>query len=175
MKASRFVYGVAVVLSTALLASCGGVSPSLLAHSDISPPSQAQSIFPPGGGAFTASYSGKFRYTGCVRFHTGGIFAFRGTGLASFLHRSIESGHLTLSILTCQAAGYATWTSVRDPKASITVTVHSCPVLPRGHSLCNWAVMSGTGKFAHATGFGQVTFKLGPRRYSDRWMGKLKY
>ena len=182
MTVSRFVYGLAVVMSTALIASCGGGSPSLLNQSaGVDGTSQAQSIFPARGGAFSASYSGTYTFTPCVHGKINGAFGFSGAGSASFLRKSSEMGGLGSSNLTCGSwSGSAVLSSTRHPDDTITVSLSGGdlghpPPCSLGH--CNFSVTAGTGRFAHATGSGTMHMSLnrGSNTYSDTWSGTLQF
>ena len=177
MTGSRFAYLCAAALNGALLASCGGGSSSLLVHSPgVSENSLAQRVLPPRGGSFSGGYSGTYSERGCVEPHQGGKFDFVGTGAVSFLHHSVEEGQLYLGIIsrTCYRVwkGNVTLTSSKDANNAIKMSLS-------GNTPCgtlSYAVISGKGKFAKASGSGTVklTCKTS-NKYSDQWSGTLRF
>ena len=184
MKASRFVDGYAVVLATALLASCGSGSPSLLAHSSgVSGTPQAQSMLPSRGGAFRAAYAGTYTLGTCSAVHHNGSFQFSGTGSASFLYKSSEMGTMYSYYIPTGCGGWggsAVLTNTRHPRDSITVSLHgrgSQYAYPctGGQNLCSFSVTGGAGRFAHATGSGTVKMTYNNGTYTDAWSGTLQF
>jgi hypothetical protein len=131
------------------------------------------------GGTFSGAYSGTYHavYYGCTIIRDG-HFNFHGTGRANFLHRSKETGRLTIGGTTgaCYTDGTATLRSAKHPRDTITVSVKGEEgERPCYHSL-RYSVKQGTGKFVNASGFGTVTFKcVGSSTYSDQWSGTLYY
>lgn len=130
------------------------------------------------GGAFTAKYSGSFTLTSCTP-SKNGHFNFNGTGSAAFLHRSSESGQITDKRFgtVCVWSGSATLVSKRHSRNSITVSLglnqgsHTSPC----NNAVGFVVKSGTGKFAHASGSGTVTFNCAASTYTDAWSGTLTF
>ena len=184
MTASRFVYSFAAVLSTALLASCGGQSsaPQLPASpGTLNQLSKPAAISPAHGGAFSANASGG--YTLVCRMESFGDFSFSGNGKASFLHGMQESGKMSNGF-DCNGkwSGAATLIAERNRNNTVSVNlVGSCRVhcLSPCQSAVTFTVTGGTGRFAHATGSGTVQFTCtnpyGNGTYTDAWSGTLNF
>lgn len=138
------------------------------------------------GGALSGGYAGNFSEMGCG-LNSGGSLSFSGSGQATFLGMSSESGHMVAGGGACAIwKGSATLTS-RFHRAN-TVTV-STTFTNNDQQPCNnprhgpgrfptyWTVTGGTGKFANATGKGSVTLvcDFTKHTYTDTWTGALKY
>jgi len=182
MKASRFAYGLAAVLATALLASCGGSPTPSFRPPGVSGNLHTQSVLPLRGGAFKGGYSGTYTYTQCVVTKTNGLFQFGGTGSASFLHKSSEMGTMfafSTGPHPCLWVGSAVLTSARH--ADDTIKVSLMPIVAKNTPPCSvyscpFSIKSGTGRFAHATGSGNFSIKIrGSNSYRDAWSGMLQF
>jgi hypothetical protein len=179
---SRYALGICAAI---LLAGCGQ-STSTLPQSNASTPSMplghlmsglAQSLTR--GGAFSGGYSGTYYDSGC-RKNLGETSTFTGTGKASFLFRSSESGSggapwTGLHGGACRPwTGAATIMSERNPQNSITLNLEG------GHGPCyqqqlSWTVAKGAGKFKNATGSGTLVFTCRNSTYTDSWTGTVNY
>ena len=180
IKASRFVYGFAGVLSTALVASCGGQSstPQLPASprtlNQLSKPAE---ISHTRGGTFSASHSGTFTLGGPCSSIRREYFNFSGTGRASFLRESSEIGSVQM-VEPCRSwSGSVTMTSIHRRSNSITMTLGSqrtfapCTSVP-----FSFTVTGGSGRFAHASGSGTVSFDCDTLYvYTDQWTGTITF
>lgn len=135
------------------------------------------------GGPFTGSYSGNDHLIICnpqTRFK--GSFTFTGSGSASFIHSSTESGVMSgSSSAPCAFAGAATLTSSVHPENSITVELalrsflRNSPCTPKGQHI-TFTVESGTGRFANAAGNGTVNFACRSNgTYTDQWSGTITF
>jgi hypothetical protein len=150
----RFVTVFGCSLAAMFLIVIHGVAPSVAA-----------------GGSFSASYSGTFSSRSCGFKCT--TTTYSGKGRASFLLKSDESLTLTTHcvIPPCGVVGTATLVSRLHTGNSITMSVQASPGL-----CCRWSVVSGTGKFAHATGSGQWAVSYGGgNAYTDQWAGTLQF
>lgn len=133
-----------------------------------------------GGGAFTAQYSGPYSFApGCTA-SANGHLKFSGSGHASYLHRSTESGKMTgkLHGSRCVWSGKTTLTASRRSRNSVTFSLGLNG--SQYHNPCNnavgFVVKRGTGKFANATGNGTVTFSCTDSGfYLDKWSGTLTF
>ena len=162
----RWICAVALVA----LAGCSAVS-SVPPH-----PQTLGAAIKASGGAFSGGYAGT--YTGGFSCISGAHFNFSGSGIASFIHRSTESGSMTVtSGMSCAYNGMATLTSTFHPSNTITIGLG-----PSG-APCNFrtrivgvpfTVTSGTGKFRNATGSGKVKFTCGSG-YTDKWSGTITF
>lgn len=157
-------------VSVIVLVGCSAV-PSVQTHPQIE-----GATIKTGGGAFSASYAGT---------ETGGFscilnqhFNFSGTGSATFLHASSESGDMVWGRgFTCDLVGRATLASTNHPHSTVTVeleyTLPGCE--PSMHPM-PFRVVSGTGRFAHAKGSGTVRFSCHTGgMYNDKWSGTITY
>jgi hypothetical protein len=138
-----------------------------------------------GGGTFKASYTGDYSLVGCVggvHWHRG-EFAISGSGKASFLRKSTEQGQMSRGIINEKICvgwgGNATLTSIHDAANSIYVDLNDRNFVqsPCGQAV-SFGVISGTGKFARATGSGTVTFQCsgsGSGQYTDQWAGTITF
>ena len=179
MKASHFVSFFAV-LSTALLASCGGQSSTFqvpATFGTLTFPAQLAEISPEHGGSFSANASGALSVIACSATKEGSL-TFSGTGEASFLHRMKESGSTYGGRHPCYEHGKATLVAVSKPSDTVTVKLSGeefffCKI---DRSL-GFTVTRGTGRFSHATGSGTVTFTCHPKSgmYTDVWSGTLNF
>ena len=166
----------AVILALSLV-GCSSAStlPSIAAHVTGQPRSA--------GGAFSASYAGNDTLIACQPLNGhNGAFDFAGTGIATFLRRSEEKGHMSAPHGVCLWSGSAILTSKIHPANTITLHLN----LPRPNNAPNnpcktlgetigWSVTSGTGKFAHASGRGSLVFKCSQGAYTDTWSGTLTF
>jgi hypothetical protein len=141
-------------------------------------------MVPANGGAFSGAYSGGYSLTLCVSGYRGheGSFTFKGSGNASFLHGSTESGVMKRGKINQNLCvgwgGTATLSSSRNPQNQIVMDIfsHSATIdSPCGH-VFYYSVTGGSGKFANASGSGTVSFTCsGSTSYTDRWSGTLNY
>ena len=124
------------------------------------------------GGAFSAKYSGRFHVNYC------GLvcqdFVFNGTGKASFLFASNESGNARVLPVRHTFNGSAILISSKMPANNIQFRISGAL-----HSACpgpiSWKVIGGYGKFAHATGSGSIAFTCNVYNYVDRWSGTIHF
>jgi len=129
----------------------------------------------PSGGPFSASYFGTYTVK---RRPCDNTFTFSGTGSATFLSNSSESGTLEqLSALNCIWGGHVILASSLNPTNTITVFMGEKTAYPPCGRVQGWDVLSGTGKFAHASGSGHHKFvcQLNKGTYTDNWNGTLDF
>jgi len=76
----------------------------------------------------------------------------------------------------CGWHGTATLTSKLNPSNTITANIQPFRGAAPCGNLVFFGVTGGTGKFAHASGNGNVRFNCSSDgTYTDRWSGTLKY
>jgi len=165
-----------------LFAGCSAV-PNIPTHPTA--PSQSQTVraaSPAGGGAFSATYAGSYRLTVCASPDGDGSFKFSGLGTGSFIHHSIETGMLIGDVhQSCNWSGKVALTSRFHPQNSITMALSlrgfqsGTPCSPRFGQKVNFAVLSGTGRFARAAGSGTVVFACSNGNYTDQWSGAVTF
>ena len=128
------------------------------------------------GGAFTATYSGsETNGSTCFLNRT---FRFSGTGSASFLHQSEESGSMVWEFDPfCNLTGRATLVSASHPLNSVSVTLQAGAAACGGFlHKTTFTVHGGTGRFRHATGGGTIQFNCTSNgSYTDKWSGTLNF
>jgi hypothetical protein len=129
-----------------------------------------RSVFRPRGGTFTAAFSGQYSWFG--------QFRFSGSGNASFLRAATEAGNVSQDCgPNCYPDGFDTLTSDKNSENGIKVTWTG----PYRGNFCeklNWKVVSGTGKFANATGSGTMTATCSGGNsgtYTDVWAGTINF
>jgi hypothetical protein len=119
---------------------------------------------------FRASYSGTAAFTSAT------TALLTGTGIASYLGRSTNENHITVSGPASCPSGFAninieTLTAANGDTLVLTGDHdQACPTGPEAvHGIGDWTVTGGTGRFAGATGqgtfdgvadFGQGTFSF---------------
>lgn len=164
-----------VCATALLLASCGGGQVAGLSSTQQFANSTESKLAASrlSGGTFKASYSGHYlRYSD----HEGVLYEFRGSGAASFLHRSHERFRWAFVLgLSGKTSSYTiTLKSSKSPTDRIKVTVGQPPA-PCGSN--SYVVTGGHGRFAHATGSGtiNITCKSSDYTYTDAWTGTLYY
>ena len=160
-------------ITSLVLVGCSAV-PIPLTHLQTS-----RSTIGASGGAFSATYSGRFASSLCSPGQNG-TFSFGGAGYGNFIGSSSESGSLTRPSKSGRCRflwkGSATLTSALHPRNTITSSL-----LERtGYSPCaippNFAVTGGTGRFANATGSGKVVFTCHlDGTYTDQWSGTITF
>lgn len=176
LNLSRFVLNACVAL---LLAGCGASQTATGASGVNAILPGSVRTEPAGGGALTGGYSGRYEQSVlCGQMRSPASFTYSGTGKASFLHRSRESGVL----YQANHGGCGLWAGtikvvrLKEPQTSIVMAIagadHSNT--PCGNTL-SYTVQGGTGSFANATGAGNVTFSCIKRQYTDTWSGTLYY
>src|SRR6516164_2664739 len=122
---------------------------------------------------FRASYSGTAAFNSAT-----GTALFTGTGIASYLGRSTNVNHITVSGPASCPGGFAninveTLTAANGDTLVLTGPHdQGCPTRPNAvHGTGHWIVTGGTGRFAGATGqgtfdggadFNQGTFSFQP-------------
>ncbi len=145
-------------------------------------PAHLQSVKPAlkaSGGAFNASYSGNFTLRSCP----GGLFTFSGSGSGSFIRGSSEEGAMSSNQDSCGWNGQATLTNTLHQRNTITVNLSlgnfafTSPCSPRFSNGVHFTVVSGTGRFANATGSGTVKFACNNTsgKYTDQWSGTITF
>jgi len=176
MTGSRFVYYGAMVLTSAILASCSGQSSAPQPFEHLTGRQQAttanSAVRLPRGGVFSGSYAGDDSLVGCTK-NKYGSFNFSGSGSAKFLNRGVETGSMQGHPILkgCLFIGGAMLRSRGHPGNWVTFRL----IGPPCHSV-NYGVVSGAGKFVHATGSGTVTFTcIGSSQYTDAWSGTLTF
>ncbi len=174
-----------VCVAAILLAGCSRTNGTLPPSSAGSPsfrleqlsPKLAQS--PLGGGAFSGGYSGRYATVLYCSLHYHSKVTIKGSGKVSFLHQSTETGEFGAPANMC----FGTWhgkvilRSSKHPRNSIKIEISGkdYPCLKQTFS---YTVTGGTGKFAKATGNGNVRFQCqgsGRGTYSDQWSGTLSF
>ena len=105
---------------------------------------------------FRASYSGTAAFNSAT-----GTALFTGTGIASYLGRSTNVNHITVSGPASCPGGFAninveTLTAANGDTLVLTGPHdQACPTGPTAvHGTGDWTVTGGTGRFAGATGHG---------------------
>jgi hypothetical protein len=131
-----------------------------------------------GGGTFNATSSGAGVFADCTASENG-HFKFAGDGRASYLHRVNESGKLKgiRSGAHCVWSGNTTLTSRHHAHDSVTFSLGlngSRYANPCSNAV-GYVVKRGTGKYAHASGYGTVTFFCSGNGYADTWSGTLNF
>jgi hypothetical protein len=184
MKISK----VPIAIIAAALVGCSGPQGVLQTNLDAPAAGPQQQTLerarPANGGAFSGSYTG--RASGGDDCSGSEYLTFQGTGNASFLHRSRESGTLMASYgssTQCSYSGSATLTERKDPDSTVTMSITG-----NASTSLTYTVTSGTGRFAKARGHGvfsiTVSGSMRPslgasplccRHYYDEWSGKLKF
>jgi hypothetical protein len=167
----RWISAVAVML----LAGCSAV-PSVPTHALTEKMTVRAS-----GGPFSATYSGHYTLGNLCPFTK---FQFSGSGLGSFIHSSKEKGFMITGD-QCGSAwqGPATLTSSVHPRNSITMSLSlgnfgpgNNPCSPRFDQKVRFTIVSGTGRFANATGSGTIRFTChSDGTYTDAWSGTLNF
>lgn len=165
------------VISALVLAGCAAL-PNVPTHPQIQ-----RAAIQQGGGPFSASYSGTQSLRGCVPPDGDGSFKYIGVGFGSFIRKSTESGSLHGDVhQDCLWSGDATITSKFHPQNSITMSLilhgfaTGTPCSPRLGQRVTFTVLSGTGRFANATGSGTVKFACQNNgTYTDQWSGTIAY
>lgn len=171
-----------LVLASLLLAACSA-APTIPSHVQTHDAAIQRSggslgtklVGPANGGAFSASYSGQYSLTPC------GTFKIVGSGYGSFIHKSSETG--TMGIvpnMECNSwSGQATLVNTLRPRNTITVMLSATgtsPCTPRIGTHVGFGVISGTGRFAHATGGGTIKFTCNSDgTYTDHWSGTISF
>jgi len=129
------------------------------------------------GGAFSGAYAGYYVGGSCNT-----RFGFTGSGSASFIHASTESGSMGPSLgMSCLFNGSVTIKNNFRPSNSITIVLgqSGLPCSSRTRILgIPFTVASGTGRFINATGSGKVRFTCGSgisRTYTDQWSGTITF
>jgi len=154
------------------LAGCSTV-PILSTHLQTS-----RSAIGASGGAFSASYAGRFTSSPCSNGRNG-TFSFGGSGYGNLIGSSSETGSLTSRSRNGQCRflykGPTTLTSTLHPRNTIMLSLSE-----RGYTPCvippTFAVTGGTGTFAHATGSGKVVFMCHlDGTYTDQWSGSITF
>ncbi|MGA8574266.1 MAG: hypothetical protein WB609_01085 [Candidatus Cybelea sp.] len=159
-------------LSLAASAGCG-VNEPLPQGSTSAPLSKARV------GSFSGYYHGNLAITFCSAKKNGQL-TFQGEGHATHLHGSSESGALTgvQSGSICFWSGMATLTSRQNPGDSITFSLQMAGKGRRQNpctAIMGYGVKSGTGRFANASGRGDLTITCTKyKTYTDGWSGRLK-
>lgn len=158
-------------ITAAILVGCGVLPLS-------SSKGQLEKASPKSGGSFTASYSGAYSNNDC-RSSKRSRFEFHGNGTASFLGSGTEQGKIRLVLFHgfCQGvSGTSTFANTSGDSVTAAFTTHYSPACGSDVPV-DYRVTGGTGKFAHATGSGQVTFTcFGPRHdYVDSSKGTLYF
>lgn len=134
------------------------------------------------GGAFSASYAGSDGFNTCPTMNGSSFFNFSGSGSGSFIHSSTETGSMTVSG-NCIWNGTAVLKNSAHARNTITMNlafssdngVFGDPCHPKGQKHVQFSVLSGTGKFAHATGSGTVAFACHNGKYTDKWSGTITF
>ena len=161
-----------LICTVALLALVGcSAVPSVPTHPQIEGAAIKTS-----GGAFSASYAGT--ETGGNSCLLSQHFKFSGTGSATFLHASSESGEMVWGRgFTCDLLGRATLTSTTHPHNTVTVELeYNLPGCEASMHPMTFRVIGGTGRFANAKGSGSVRFSCHTGgTYSDKWSGTLTF
>ena len=128
------------------------------------------------GGPFSARYAGT--ETGGNLCLLNDPFKFSGTGSATFLHATSESGSMVWSHgFNCDLVGSATLTSSNRPHNSVTVRLeYQLPGCERSFKGIPFTVTGGTGRFANATGNGTIRFACQSNgTYTDQWSGTITF
>ena len=162
-------------VSLLVTVGCSAV-PSVPAHLQ----SQAAAIRM-SGGAFGAAHSGNFTEGDCSPPGIYGHFSFSGTGSGDFIGRNLESGSMLGNVYQgCSWSGTTKLTSLAHPRNSLSMALslsggEPCPRF--GGRTLFFTVMSGTGKFVHATGSGTVklTCSFAKHTYTDEWSGTITF
>lgn len=132
------------------------------------------------GGPFSANYAGNYSGSDCSA-HMNGSFQFSGSGSGSFIHQSTESGSMHGQFINqeCRWEGTVTLTSTLHPRNSLTMVVGQAPaLLPcMDNPKVTFGFVTGTGKFANASGSGTIVFHCNPNNgtYTDHWSGTITY
>jgi hypothetical protein len=149
-----------------LFVSCGGPqaqgwnAPSALQSSA---KLNSQSLKPAAGGSFTASYAGSY-VKSCV-INCG--LNFHGTGSGTFIHRGRLKGGFFIALSGC---GGFTFKSMKRPADTFNVTG------PCHFGRGRYKVEGGTGKFANASGRGEVSIqKHSNHTFTSSWTGTLNF
>lgn len=127
------------------------------------------------GGSFSGAYVGtESSGFNCVVNQT---FTFSGSGSASFIHNSTETGSMEWHGPGCNMVGRATITNKNHPSNSINVALtYSAPPCERFKAGPNFTIVGGTGKFKTASGDGRVKFTCHPDgTYTDQWSGTITF
>lgn len=173
-----------ICVAAVLLSGCGGPLGARSAADALIP--GAVGAVAAHGGVFSANYSGTVKIAVVNNDHHY-KFTFDGTGVASFLGPSRETGTLYENCtLGCDGKGVLTLRSSKHQKAAIFMNVEwSGPVTYAGMCLPNaqYTVNRGKRRFYGATGDGVVTFTCsggsfggsGSYTYSDQWSGTLDF
>jgi hypothetical protein len=171
-----------VCVTAAALSGCGG---SQLQTGAQGLPSMGLQQMPKvrhaDGGAFSADYKGVESGSDCTQGRLMPNFGFNpymdfndGEGHASFLHASVENGWVFEEERPSgcfPAYGLFSITSVENPHDMIKLDV-----LFLLDGTATYDVISGTGRFAKATGSGTWAFTLtGTDSYEDKWTGTLSF
>jgi hypothetical protein len=169
-----------LVVVVLLVAGCSAV-PSVPTHLQ-----NAKAVIQESGGPFSATYSGSYSLRGCTSPDGDGSFKYFGVGTGSFIRKSTESGSLIGDVhQSCKWSGKTTLTSKFHPQNTITMGLSlngfqlGTPCAPRFAQKVMFNVLSGTGRFANATGSGTVKFTCsnsnGNGTYSDQWSGTISF
>lgn len=184
---SHFVSQVAAasLLIGALLSGCGGKeeisSTSLLVPLGDGSTISRNASWTDAGGQFTAAYTGTSSYHSCINEDKQGYDKFSGTGSATFVHASVESVESLKAVtheegfFNCPVVSFTgSLKSKQHPGNAIFVSITN-----RSDPLCatdEFSITGGSGKFAHATGSGSVTFVCsGSYSYTDQWSGSISF
>jgi hypothetical protein len=131
------------------------------------------------GGRFKAAYAGTFTRSGDCS--DTAMFSFSGNGHSKFLHSSDEQLKLTWLCGGREVKGAVTLTSAGAPGNHFTASVLSTDFNgPCSGFTLSFTVVSGTGKFQHASGGGTIVVRRPSSSctaytYSDKWTGTLHF
>ncbi|HZV76314.1 MAG TPA: hypothetical protein VFF63_00990 [Candidatus Babeliales bacterium] len=177
MQSSRRFDSITAVLLAGALAACGS-NERFATPGSVQPPN----VTAAGGGAFTARHDGYVPVSSRCTAHRNGRFEFSGDGFAKFFHKNWERGSMTdkRGGNDCSWSGTAMLSVEGHAGNSITVTLRlangSKDPCAQSRTFMAFVVTSGTGRFAHATGSGSITFEcLGSNGYHDDWSGTITF
>ena len=155
------------------VAGCSNIA--TVSNEPLSGPRSSQPAITSSGGPFTGAFSGE--ETGGSTCSLNEPFKFSGTGSATFIHASSETGSVVWKTgFTCHLTGFATLKSIRHPRNSITFFLQGQTQGCNPRSGLQFRVTSGTGRFAHATGNGILHFLCqSSGSYTDQWTGTLQF